>query len=86
MQVLALLAADDRVVHAGRAVDQVQRGVEALSARRILVGCGRSSVIQPVSTLVIRMPSLSSISRALVRVSMLSAAFAMLVCGWPAPL
>ena len=32
-----------------------------------------------------RMPS-SSISLALVRVSMFSAAFAMLVCGWPGPL
>jgi len=30
-----------------------------------------------------RMPSRSSISPALVRVSMFSAAFAMLVCGWP---
>ena len=48
--------------------------------------CGRSSVIQPVSTAVMRMPSVSNISRALVRVSMFSAAFAILVCGCPGPL
>jgi hypothetical protein len=40
----------------------------------------------PVSTAVMRMPSCSSISAALVRVSMFSAAFAMLVCGCPGPL
>ncbi len=33
-----------------------------------------------------RMPSVSRISRAEVRVIMLSAAFAMFVCGWPGPL
>ncbi len=43
-------------------------------------------MIHPVSTLVIRMPSVSNISRALVRVSMFTAAFAMFVCGWPGPL
>ncbi len=32
------------------------------------------------------MPSVSNISRALVRVSMFSAALAMLVWGWPGPL
>ena len=57
-----------------------------MSASRIFCGCGRSSVIQPVSTLVIRIPSVSNISCALVRVSMLTAALAMFVCGWPGPL
>ena len=86
MEVLAGLAADDRVVDARGAVDEVERRVEALVASRTFVGCGRSSVIQPVSTLVMRIPSASSSSCALVRVSMFSAALAMFVCGWPGPL
>ncbi len=49
MQVDAGLALHDRVVHAGGAVDEVE-------------WCGRSSVIHPVSTVVMRMPDFSSIS------------------------
>ena len=87
MEVLAGLAAHDRVVDAGGAVGEVERRVEALVGKPQLWSvCGRSSVIQPVSTLVMRMPSVSSSSRALVRVSMFSAAFAMFVCGCPGPL
>ena len=74
MQVDAQFTLNDGVVDAGGTVDEVRVVREKpSSANRILVKCGRSSVIQPVSTAVMRMPS-SSISLELVRVSMFSAA------------
>lgn len=56
-------------------------GRQPVAACRSLAGRGFSSVTQPVSTLHTWMPRFAS-SAALVRVSMLRAAFAMLVCGW----
>ena len=85
-EVLAGLAEHDRVVDPRGPVDQVERRVPALGGDPQLLVVGRSSVIQPVSTAVIRILSVSNISPDDVRVSMLSAALAMLVCGWPAPL
>ena len=85
VEILARLAADDRVVYARRASIRSSGAWKPSSASRVFVGPGRSSVIQPVSTLVIRMP-LDCSSLALVRVSMFSAALAMFVWGWPGPL
>jgi hypothetical protein len=43
----------DRVIHAGHAVDAIERREDAFGARaRSAPRCGFSSVIQPVSTLV----------------------------------
>ncbi len=56
-----------------------------VAAIRAFLGAGFSSVIQPVSTAHMCTPRVAS-SSALVRVSMFSAALAMLVCGCPAVL
>ena len=73
---------DDRIDDPRRAVDDVERRVEAVLRRLALrrSRTGSSSLTQPVSTLFMWIPS-AWYSAAEVRVIMFSAAFAMLVCG-----
>ena len=86
VQVLAGLALDDRVVDPGGAVDQVERGVEALLGEPHL-GVVRPLVGDPAGVDGRHQDAVGRASPgALVRVSMFSAALAMLVCGCPGPL
>ncbi len=81
MDVLARLAADDRVVDARGTVDEVERCVEPLLGQAHLRRVG-ALVGDPAGVdAVMRIPSSARSSLALVRVSMLTAALAMFVCG-----
>jgi hypothetical protein len=75
-------AVDDRVDDPRGPVDDVERRVEVVLGLSSLGDrAGSSSVTHPVSTLFMWMPS-AMVVGADVRVIMLSAALAMLVCGW----
>ena len=86
VEVLARLAADDRVIDPRRAVDEVQRRVEALFGEPHL-GRVRPLVGDPAG---VDRGHQDAVGRQqLLRagaVSMFSAALAMFVCGWPGPL
>ena len=71
---------EDRIDDSRGAVDDVERRRETQLRLAGGMRAGSSSVTQPVSTAFMWMPSFTK-SGALVRVIMLSAAFAMFVCG-----